>query len=526
MSQLKSNAAEEAFENLDMDIPEFKKLGYAVIDDIANYYSTIAEQRIISGSSSKEIEQVFKEDLPIEGQQAGEIIEEWNTRVLPHVTHLGSPRYFGFVNGSGNMISVLADALATSVNMNSGGWKAGPAATEIERKTIAWIAELINYPTTCGGLLVGGGTIANFSAILTALRNTADYNSTEEGLQSSNRKGNYTLYMSDHEGHISIVKAVDMQNLGRNCIRRVPGNEDLSMNTKALEKMIDEDRLAGFIPFCVVAQVGSINVGVIDPLEDIARICAERGLWFHADGACGAVGAMLPELKYLYKGLDKADSVTLDPHKWLYIPYECGCLLVKDPQKLKRTFSIAAPYLQGTLDTDYKGLDYFEYGPQMSRGFNALKLWMSIKHHGKEGYQKLLRQNISCAKHLHQLVLGSADFIPMHEPVLFIYSFRFFPAELRETANPNINRYLDIMNQKITDAIMASGFAFIMTSKIRGHIVIRLSICSHRTRLEDIEEVYNYLEKIGAEIYKENPFLPKASSTPHADNKPDTTNHN
>lgn len=511
MNEPKPTPLEPAFDSLDMDPDVFRRLGYEVMDAIADYYRTVRERSIISQSSSKEIEQVFEEALPLQGQDPQSIIDEWTQKVLPHATHLGSPRYFGFVNGSGTMISVLADALATSVNMNTGGWKAGPAATEIERRAIAWIAELIGYPTPCGGLFLGGGTIANFSALLTALRNTAGYDTTAEGLQSENRMGVYTLYMSDHEGHISIVKAMDMLNLGRNNIRRVPSNEDLTMNTRALEQMIEDDRKAGYLPFCVVAQVGSINVGVVDPLEEIARICSEKGLWFHADGACGAVGAMLPEKQHLYRGLEQADSITLDPHKWLYIPYECGCLLVKDPEKLRRTFSIAAPYLQGTLPSDYNGLDYFEYGPQMSRGFHALKVWMSIKQYGKEGYQKLLRQNILCAQHLHQLVSGSADFVAMHVPELFIYSFRFFPAALREHAGlPQLDSYLDKTNQKITNEIMASGFAFIMTSKVKGHVVIRLSICSHRTMLVDIEQVFERLQQIGTRLYGEERFVAEA----------------
>jgi glutamate/tyrosine decarboxylase-like PLP-dependent enzyme len=305
--------------------------------------------------------------------------------------------------------------------------------------------------------------------------------------------------MSDHEGHVSIVKAADMLNLGRNCVRRVPSNDDFSMNAAALEKMLDEDIAAGMVPFCVVAQVGSINVSVVDPLEDIARICAARKIWFHADGACGAVGAMLPEKAHLYKGMEKADSVTLDPHKWLYIPYECGCLLVKDAEKLKRTFSTAASYLQGTLPTDYKGLDYFDYGPQMSRGFDALKLWMSIRHYGREGYQRLLRQNIACAVRLDELVKGSDNFLTLHKPELFIYSFQFFPAAWRKEKDEDLHARLDLVNQKMADTITASGFAFIMTTRIRGRVVLRLSICSHRTRLEDIEEVFATLEKIGLE---------------------------
>jgi len=505
----KNSISEDEFENLDIDPVTFKKIGYEVIDAITEYYSTICDRRIISQNNSKEIEKVFNQQLPITGQSPAEILDEWKTAILPNATHLGSPRYFGFVNGSGTMISVFADALATSVNMNAGGWKAGPAATEIERRCISWIADLIGYQVDCGGLFLGGGMIANFAALLTALRNTADYNTTEEGLQSEMKKGKFIVYMSDHEGHISIVKAVDMMNLGRASIRRVPSNNDLTMDTSALKNMIDADIKDGKVPFCVIAQVGSINVGVVDDLENIAGICSERNIWFHADGACGAFGAMLPEKAHLYKGLDKADSVTLDPHKWLYIPYECGCLLVKDHEKLRRTFSISAPYLQGTLPTDYNGLDYFEYGPQMSRGFNALKVWMSIKYYGKEGYQKLLRQNILCAEHLHNLVKNSPDFVPMHQPQLFIFSFRFFPHELKDVAEvTQLNSYLDNMNQKITDEITATGFAFIMTSKISGHVVIRLSICSHRTTLKDIEQVFEKLKQVGEKLYKEIPFAP------------------
>jgi glutamate/tyrosine decarboxylase-like PLP-dependent enzyme len=499
--------AQTEFDNLDMNLQDFRKVGHEIIDILADYYSTIKERRIISKNDSKTIEQVFNEELPVTGQHPEIIINEWQEKILPNATHLGSPRYFGFVNGSGSMISVLASALATSVNMNSGGWKAGPAATEIERRSIAWIAELINYPVNCGGLFVGGGTIANFAALLTAFRNKCTYNSTDEGLQTDKRKGQYTVYMSDHEGHISIVRAVDMLNLGRNCIRRVPSNADLTLNASALQEMINEDLKAGKIPFCIVAQVGSINVGVIDPLEEIARICSEKGIWFHADGACGAVGAMLPEKSTLYKGLEKADSVTLDPHKWLYIPYECGCLLVKNAEMLRRTFSIAAPYLQGTLPNDYNGLDYFEYGPQMSRGFNALKIWMTIKHYGKEGYQKLLRQNIACASYLNRLVKSSDDFISIHDPQLFIYSFRFFPTLLRgKTPDPRLDAYLDRINQRIADTIMATGFAFIMTSRIRSQVVIRLSICSHRTTLADIENVFTKLQEIGRKLYKDERF--------------------
>ena len=501
MLDTSTTAGTRPFINPDADKEEFRKLGYEMIDSIADYYDTIRTRRIISESSSTEIEALFADELPEEGQDPESIIADWEKRILPHATHLGSPRYFGFVNGSGTMMSVFASAMAAAVNMNSGGWKAGPAATEIERRTITWIGELIGYPAG-GGLFVGGGTIANQAALTAALHNHPLYDQSGNGLQSGRPEGRFILYMSDHEGHISIVKAADMIGLGRNCIRRVRSNPDLTMNAAALEQMIREDSASGLIPFCVVAQVGSINVGVTDPLEEIAKICSEHNIWFHADGACGAVGAMLPELAHVYKGLDKADSVTLDPHKWLYISYECGCLLVKNAQQLRSSFSISASYLQNSLPTDYKGLDYFDYGPQMSRGFNALKVWMTIRHYGKKGYQTLLRQNILCAKHMHQLVSASTDFIPMHQPELFIYSFRYCPLSLREKEGNEVNDFLDSLNQKIADEIMASGFAFIMTSKVKGHIVLRLSICSHRSTLADMESVFKRLQETGQRLEK------------------------
>lgn len=503
--------------DLDLAPEEFRRLGYQVIDIITEYYKEVDGVPVFPPRTSEEVSREFTEPLPRQGQDAASIIDEWTTKILPNATHLGSPRYFGFVNGSGTMIATLAQALAASVNMNVGAWKPAPAATEIERRTIAWIAELINYPTTCGGLFASGGTMANFTAILTALRNVAPYDTTEEGLQGESRSGRFTLYMSDHEGHVSIIRVADMLNLGRKAVRRVPSKNDLTMDTAALRKMLDEDVARGDIPFCVVAQVGSINTGAIDPLEEIADICDDYGLWFHADGANGAFGAMLPEKQPLYEGMERADSLTLDPHKWLFVPYECGCVLVREPERLRRAFSMTAPYLRGTLPTEYTGLDYLEFGPQMSRGFRALKVWMSLKHYGAGGYRKLLSQGIRCAEHLDRLVRTSEDFEALHEPNLFIYSFRYAPKQYRTAVNGSaaagekINAYLDRLNQRLADAMQASGTAFVMTSRLHGRVVLRFSICSHRTTLGDIEEVFAKLQELGRELVKEEGPVPSVA---------------
>jgi len=490
----------EEFDNLDMNPEDFRKLGYHVIDIITDYYASLPQIPVYPASTSSEVEQIFKEDYPTKGQDPFAIIKEWQSKILPYATHLGSPRYFGFVNGSGTMIGTLAEALAASVNMNPGGWKPAPSATEVERRTIAWVAELIGYPTDCGGLFTSGGTMANFTAIQTALRNTAPYDTTAKGLQDKEIPGKFKVYMSDHEGHISIIRVVDLLNLGRDAVHLVKSRDDFSMDTEDLERCIDEDISNGDIPLCIIAQVGSINVGVIDPLEEIARICKQRDIWFHADGACGAVGALLPDKRSQYKGLELADSVTVDPHKWLYIPYDCGCVLVRDAEKMRRAFSLQAPYLRGTLPTEYSGLYYLDYGPEMSRGFRALKVWMSLKHYGAEGYRKLLSQNVKCVEYLDKLVRDDMDFEALHKPNLHIYSMRYAPLKIKEEYGSDYNeldKHLDNLNQRIVDEIQLSGTAFIMTSKVLGKIVIRFSICSHRTTLEDIDMVFSKLKEIG-----------------------------
>ncbi|MDX1745077.1 MAG: pyridoxal-dependent decarboxylase [Halobacteriales archaeon] len=494
------------FDSLDLNPEEFRELGYRTVDMIAEYFAEIDDVPVFPGRPQSEIEAEFDDPLPETGQDPETILEEWSDRVLPNSTHLGSPRYFGYVNGSGTMMGVFAEALAASVNMNPGGWKPAPSAVEIERRTIEWTAEMIGYPRDCGGMFTSGGTMANLTGILTGLRATVDDDTRQRGLQHTDSPGRYTIYMADHEGHSSIYRVAEIIGLGRDAVRLVPSTDQFTMDLDALEACLDEDAANGDVPFCVVGQVGSINVGAIDPLSGIADICEARGLWFHADGACGAVGAILPEKRPQYDGLDRANSVTLDPHKWLYIPYECGCTLVRNADLLPEAFAMHASYLRGTERTPYEGLDYYEAGPQMSRGFRALKVWMSLKQYGLEGYRQLLSQNVRCAEHLDRRVRAADDFVALHEPNLYIYSFQYAPPDLRGAANDGtiereaVDEYLDTLNQRIADEIQLTGVAFVMTSAVRDRTVLRLSICSHRTTPDDIDRTFETLRDIGEEV--------------------------
>jgi glutamate/tyrosine decarboxylase-like PLP-dependent enzyme len=484
----------------DLPVEDFRLLGYRVIDMMTDYYRSIGERPVFPSITAAESAALFgKDELLASAEPAGAILDDWESRVLPNLCTVGSPRHFVYVNGSGTMIGALAEALAASVNTNAGAWKLGPAATEIERITIRWLAELFGYPSDCGGLFVSGGTMANFTAVLTALRNSADYDSTADGLQSSARSGRFLLYMSDHEGHCSVTRVADMLNLGRNAVRLVPSRPDFTLDPAALRRMLDEDLARGDRPCCVVAQVGSVNVGCIDPLNELADVCAEYGLWLHGDGACGAPGAMLPEMRERYCGLERLDSLSFDPHKWLAVSYDAGCLFVRDAEKLRRTFSIRAPYLRGVLPTDYHGLDYMDNGPEMSRSFRALKVWMTLRHLGADGLRDMLRSNLRCARRAHELVSAHPDFEVLHQPTLYLYSFRYRPREL----HGGTDRYLDVLNQRIAEDVQRSGLASVMTTTLRGHTVLRFSICSHRTTERDIENVFETLVRLGERLHRE-----------------------
>lgn len=506
-------------EGFDHDIrPEqFRELGYRTVDILADYFETLADRRVYPEADPETIASLFDEPVPETGQDPAAILEEFEQTVLPHASFNTSPRFFGFVMGSGSMLGTLAEALAAGTNMNVGGWHPAPSGTEVERQCVEWLAEAVGYPAG-RGLLTSGGTMANVTALLSAFRAKAGVETVGTGLQDPEQDGRYTLYMADHEGHSSVVRTAELLNLGREAVRRVPSHDDFRMDVDALEHLIEADRADGEIPFAVVAQAGSINVSAVDPIDAIADVCETHDLWLHADGACGAVGAMVPEWREQYAGMERADSLTLDPHKWLGVPYECGSVMVRDPEALHRAFTMHAGYLKGSVTGRPEDLDLYEHGPQMSRGFRALKLWMTLKQYGLEGYRDLLRGTVACANHLHDRVAAHPDFAVLHDPNLYIYSFRYAPADLTEAletageaARERLHGYLDELNQAIVDEVLDTGLAFLTTTEIRGRRTLRMSVCSFRTTEADIDRTFEALAETGArldETWRESASLP------------------
>ena len=501
----------------DLTSDEFRRLGYRAIDMLAEYFDSIDERRVYPEANPTTISSAFDEPVPETGQDPDDILDEWEDQVLAHAAFNTSPRFFAFVMGSGSMLGTIAEALAAGTNMNVGGWHPAPSATEVERRTIEWLAEAVDFPVG-RGLLTSGGTMANVAALLAAFRAQAGEETAGTGLQAPDQPGPYTLYIADHEAHSSVYRAAEMLNLGREAVRGVPSTDDFTMDVDALEHLLEMDAADGDVPFCVVAQAGSINVSAIDPIDTIADVCADHDLWLHVDGACGGVGAMVPEWRDRYQGMERADSLTMDPHKWLGIPYECGSVMVRDPEALIRAFTMEAGYLQGSVTGNPEDLDLYQHGPQMSRGFRALKLWMTMKQYGLEGYRELLRNSVACAHHLHDRVVDHPDFVALQEPNLYIYSFRYVPADLADAletfggaASTRIHDYLDELNQGAVDEVLHSGEAFPTTTLIRGHRTLRMSICSFRTTESDIDRTFEALAEAGARLddeWRESASLP------------------
>jgi glutamate/tyrosine decarboxylase-like PLP-dependent enzyme len=408
--------------------------------------------------------------------------------LIAHSLFNGHPRFFGYITSSATPIGALADLLASAVNCNVGAWKLSPAATEIEAQTIRWIAEFIGYRTDCGGLLMSGGNMANFAGFLTARAAAGGADLRKEGV----RAGRPLRCYCSRETHTWIQKAADMAGLGTDSVRWIACDDRQRMDLSALRTAVEEDIQRGDQPFLVVGTAGTVSTGAVDPLEELAGFCRERGLWFHVDGAYGGLAAAVPGAPADLKGLALADSVAIDPHKWLYAPLEAGCILVRDPVLLRNAFSYHPPYYN--FDTD--AINFFDYGPQNSRGFRALKIWMAFQQAGRAGFQESIADDIALAAHAFQLFQAHPDFEAVTRN-LSICTFRYVPPEVRtlpaEEREPLLNR----LNQALLGEIEKSGDAFLSNAVVDGKYLLRMCIVNFRTSLEDIEALPGLIAEIG-----------------------------
>jgi glutamate/tyrosine decarboxylase-like PLP-dependent enzyme len=392
---------------------------------------------------------------------------------------------------------MLGDLLAAAVNGNVGSWRLAPVATEIEAQTVRWIGDLIGYPAGCGGLLVSGGNMANMVGLFAARTAAASWDVRARGLTDP-AASPMRIYASA-ETHTWLQKAADLSGLGTAAIRWIPTTDDLRMDLDALRRTMAADRAAGEHAMMVVGTAGSVSTGVVDPLREIARICRESGTWFHVDGAYGALAAAADGVPDDLHGMQYADSVAVDPHKWLYAPLEAGCTLVRDPDTLRRAFSYHPPYYH----FGQEATNFVDFGPQNSRGFRALKVWLALRQAGRSGYARMIGDDIALSQRLHAAVSAHPELEPATQS-LSINTFRFVPSTHRTLVGTEEGEaYLNTLNTELLDRIQGSGELFVSNAVVRGRYLLRACIVNINTTRADVDAVPEIVVRIGRQVADE-----------------------
>jgi len=478
---------------LEMSPEEFRECGHLLVEAIADYLAGIRSRRVTPGESVEEIRKLIAahRKMPEKGSPAGELLEQAAALILNHSLLNGHPRFLGYITSSAAPIGALADLLASAVNPNVGAWNLSPVASEIEAQTVRWIASLLGYPVNCGGLLVSGGNVANYVCFLAARASKAGWDVRKEGMAASGAVP-LCVYASK-ETHTWIQKAADLCGIGTDAIRWVPSDGEQRLSLEHLRRQVEEDLSLGKRPFLVVGTAGTVSTGAVDPLPEIAEFCRERSLWFHVDGAYGAVAAQVPGAPPSLAGLAQADSVAVDPHKWLYSPLEAGCALVRDSAQLRDTFSYHPPYYR--FDEDK--VNYFDYGLQNSRGFRALKVWLILQQAGRAGILKMVGDDISLSKTMYRLIAAHPELEGLTQN-LSITTFRYVPLDLRaRLGSEEVETYLNQLNQELQAAVEQSGEAFLSNAIIDGRYALRACIVNFRTSPADVETLPGLVAGIG-----------------------------
>jgi glutamate/tyrosine decarboxylase-like PLP-dependent enzyme len=478
-----------------MPAEEFRKLGHSLVEQIAEFYDSLPDRGPTSDITPEAARELIGEgNLPDRGEEADQLLDEVAPLMFDHSLHNGHPKFFGYITSSAAPLGALADLLVASVNANLAKWELSPIASEIEAQTIRWIAELIGYDEDGSGLMVSGGNIANFHAFVAARTAKAPWGIRKQGNYGDERL--LTVYVST-ETHTWIEKAADVCGLGLDAIRWIEADRDGRMQVDRLRAQIAADRQNNCLPFLVVGTAGSVGTGVIDPLRDLAALCREEDLWFHVDGAYGAPAACLPEAPDDLHALSLADSVALDPHKWLYCPIEAACVLTRHKNALREAFSFRPDYYH-FKESQASATSYYELGMQNTRGFRALKVWLALRRAGREGCQDSIRNNIRLAEELFASVNRHVEF-DAHSINLSIVSFRYVPQGI-DAKDPGAASYLDELNEALLQELQSGGKLFLSNAIVRGRYLLRTCIVNFRTSHEDIEAVPDIIASEGRRL--------------------------
>ncbi len=480
--------AREGVAPIDMSSETFRALGHKLVDDVAAALEHIRDLPVSPGAKPSEIRSLLGDPhIPENGSDPAQILSDATSLLFENSTFNGHPKFFGYITASAAPIGILGDLLAAAVNPNAGAWILSPAATEIELQTIRWMAQLTGFPADAGGIFVSGGNMANMVCFLAAKAKAP-------------RVADLRCYASA-ETHTWIEKAVDIAGLGADAVRRLAVDEGERVSASELRDAIAADKGAGRTPFLVIATAGTTNTGAVDPISEIADVCREHDVWLHIDGAYGAPVAALPSASADLRAIGRADSLAIDPHKWLYAPLEAGCALVRDRADLKRAYSHHPHYYHFEEIEGEAGTNFHELGPQNSRGFRALKVWLALKQVGRAGYVQMIEQDIALAREMFDAVRSEPE-LEAYTCELSIATFRYVPSDLRSRLEESSD-YLNKLNEALVTALQVEGEVFVSNAVIRGRFLLRACIVNFRTTTADVRAVPDIVTRVGRRIDKE-----------------------
>jgi aromatic-L-amino-acid decarboxylase len=474
-------------------IQQHEFLGPAVARIIADFAAALDSRRVTPEATPAEIERLFEEPLPENGVSLETILARFTRDIAPNSMGVPSPRYFGQFNPTPLPVGVWADALASTLNQNAGAWRNGPASAIIEARVIRWLCDLVRLAPESFGTLASGGSEANLIALKLA-RDNSSFGLIHRGVRSAS--ADLMIYASE-QCHYSIEKSADILGLGRSSLRKIPTDDQFHIRLDLLRDAIKEDRDHGLLPCCVVGVAGATSTGVIDPLEEVGKIARANGCWFHVDAAYGGALAFSDVHKSKLDGIELADSITVDPHKWLFVPFSCGGVLARGGGRvLREAFDITPEYLnedRGGADVEF---DFFRYGQMGTRRFNSLKLWMALQFMGRSGYASVVERQIELTHYLARRIDEMKDFERVADVETAVCCFKFLPGEVRKATL----EVQDQLQQKLQQRIERGGEAWLTTTVLHGRRSLRVNINSYLTEQRHVDDLLGSLERVGSEL--------------------------
>ena len=465
---------------LEMDPEEMRRLGHAVVDQVVDRWVGLGSGPAWLGGNRKELEPLLSEDAPEEPRDVETVLRRALDDILPRAGRIDHPRFFAFIPSSPTWPSILGEYLATGFNIFQGTWLESAGPSQLELVVLDWFRSWLGLPASGGGVLTSGGSAANLIALVTAR-------------EWAGNPADPVLYLSD-QGHSSLERAARIMGMRPENVRKIPTDETFRMDLQALGDAIERDRGGGLHPLCVCGNAGATNTGATDPLQELASLSRREGLWFHVDAAYGGFAVLTADGRETFRGIEEADSITLDPHKWFFQPYETGCLMVRDTRVLESAFRILPEYLQDTALGEEQ-VNFADRGVQLTRRFRALKVWMSIQMLGVGAFREAIQESMDLARKAEAYILASETLEMLGPAALGIVCFRFNPPG--KTLDPQA---LEGLNLSIQNGIVDSGLAMMSSTRLRGAFSLRLAIMNYRSRWEDVLATLQAAEEIGGRL--------------------------